>query len=296
MAPMSRAPIVPLRPHQRVLLRRLAYLGARYGPSFWVRRSPSWFGAAFALALPDVRRRVRDNLRWIHGRRPSSIERRDVFRTFKDYAACLAESLASERDEARHARVTVEGAEYLRRAVEAGRGAVLVTAHAGPWDVAARYFSDAFGAKVAMVMEAEPDESARTFHDEVRRRSGVTVLRVGEGPTDGLSVLRHLRSGGAAAFQIDRSAPSRRCITTRLFGRNFEVPEGPFRLAELTQAPLIPLFAVRKGYFDYQIQVEPPIELPTSPEAVAEGARAAVRALERFVRAHPTQWFHFSGP
>src|SRR5262245_51263097 len=77
------------RPHQGALLRRLAYLGARYGPSFWVRGSPPWFGAFFALALPDVRRRVRDNLRWIHGPRSRSVERRDVLRTFTDYAACL---------------------------------------------------------------------------------------------------------------------------------------------------------------------------------------------------------------
>jgi KDO2-lipid IV(A) lauroyltransferase len=287
-----------LRPHQRALLRRLAYLGARYGPSFWVKGSPPWFGTFFALALPDVRRRVRDNLRWIHGERPSSIERRDVRRTFTDYAACLAESLAAGREDSRRARVRVLGAEHLRQAVATGRGAVVVTAHAGPWDVAARYFTDEFGAKVAMVMEAEPDESARALHDDVRRRSGVEVLRIGEGPTDGLSVLRHVRSGGIAAFQIDRSAPSRRNVVTRLFGRDFEVPEGPFRLARLAGAPLIPLFAVREGYFDYTIEVEPAIALgpSASSEALGEAAQSAARALERFVRAHPTQWFHFASP
>ncbi len=287
-----------LRPHQRVLLRRLAYLGARYGPSFWVKGSPPWFGTLFALALPDMRRRVRDNLRWIHGRRPNFVERRDVLKTFTDYAACLAESLAVGRDDSLRARVTVLGAEHLRQAVAAGRGAVIVTAHAGPWDVAARFFSAEFGAKVAMVMEAEPDASARALHDDVRRRSGVEVLRVGDGPTDGLSILRHVRSGGVAAFQIDRSAASKRNIATSLFGRTFEVPEGPFRLAELAGAPVIPLFAVREGYFDYTIVVEPAIALGPGarPEALGEAARAAAQALERFVRAHPTQWFHFASP
>ena len=277
-------------------MRKLAYFGARYGPSFWVRGSPPWFGAFFALALPDVRRRVRENLRWIHGLRPRSAERRDVLRTFTDYAACLAESLASDRAEARRARITVLGAEHLQEAVAAGRGAILVTAHTGPWDVTARFFSDRFGAKVAVVMEGEPDPWARALHDDVRRRSGVEVLRIGNDPTDGLSVLRHLRNGGVVAFQIDRSAPSRRSVRTNLFGRPFEVPEGPFRLAELARAPVIPLFALRRGYFDYAIEVEPAIllERHASAEALAEAAHASVRALERFVRAHPTQWFHFS--
>jgi KDO2-lipid IV(A) lauroyltransferase len=261
-----------------------------------VRGSPPWFGAFFALALPDVRQRVRENLRWIHGQRPSAVEQRDVLRTFTDYAACLAESLASDRDDARRARITVVGAEHLRTALAAGRGAILVTAHAGPWDVAARFFADRFGAKVAVVMEAEPDPWARALHDDVRRRAGVEVMRIGGDPTDGLSVLRHLRSGGVAAFQIDRSSPSRRSVATNLFGRTFEVPEGPFRLAELAGAPVIPLFARRQGYFDYSIEVEPAISLGPGrgSEARKHAAHASVQALERFVRAHPTQWFHFT--
>jgi len=161
----------------------------------------------------------------------------------------------------------------------------------------ARYFTSEFGAKVAMVMEAEPDGSARALHDEVRRRSGALVLRVGRGPLDGLSVLRHVREGGVAAFQIDRPAQSGRSIRTSLFGREFELPEGPFRLAELARAPVIPLFAAREGYFSYRVTVEAPLTL--GPEAGgrqrSDAARAAAEALERFVRAHPTQWFHFAG-
>jgi KDO2-lipid IV(A) lauroyltransferase len=293
--PMASAVNEAPRPHERALLRRLAYLGARYGPSLWVRGSPPWFGALFALALPDMRRRVRENLRWVQGRRPRVLETRDVLRTFTDYAACLAESLAADREEARHARVTVDGAEHLRRALEAGRGAVLVTAHAGPWDVVARYFAAEFGAEVAMVMEAEPDVSARALHDAVRRRSGAIVLRIGESPLDGLSVLRHVRNGGVAAFQIDRPARSGRSVPASLFGRPFEVPEGPFRLAELARAPVIPLFAAREGYFRYRVVVAPPI-VPRSgapSETRPEAVEAAIRALERFVRSYPTQWFHF---
>jgi lauroyl/myristoyl acyltransferase len=289
---------LPPKPHERVFLRRLAYLGARYGPSFWVRGSPPWFGALAALALPGVRRRVRDNLRWVLGERRGAVERLDVLRTFTAYAACFAESLASEREEAKRAEVSVEGAEHLRAALAAGRGAVLVTAHAGPWDVVARYFASAFGAKVAMVMEAEPDGSARALHDDVRLRSGALVLRVGESPLDGLSVLRHVKSGGVVAFQIDRPARSGRSLPVSLFGRPFELPEGPFRLAELAGAPLLPLFSVREGYFRYRVLVGAPLVLGRGPGGLGrpEAARSAAQALEHFVRAHPTQWFHFAGP
>jgi KDO2-lipid IV(A) lauroyltransferase len=186
---------------------------------------------------------------------------------------------------------------HLRELLRAGRGAVLVTAHIGPWDVAAQLLAADLGARVALVMEAEPDPEARTLHDEVRRRSGVEVLAVGENPLDALAVLRHLKSGGLVAFQIDRPAPSARSLPATLFGRPFTVPEGPFRLAAVAGVPVLPLFSSRVGYFSYEVETGEPILCP-KPAASAElerAARVTVERMERFIHAHPTEWFHFGG-
>jgi lauroyl/myristoyl acyltransferase len=283
------------RRHQSALLRRLALAGARYGPSWLVRYSPPVIGTVFALTLPEERRRVRDALRQVHGRRAPHLEGRDVLRTFRDYAACLAEGLGADRVEAARARVAVTGEAHLAELRAAGRGAVLVTAHVGPWDAAARLLSAHLGARVVLVMEAEPDADARALHDEVRRRSGVEVLAVGATELDALPLLRHLKQGGVAAFQLDRGAPNARSLETRLFGRPFPVPEGPFRIASLARVPVLPLFAARSGYFSYSVDVgEPLICQPHASAADLLGvATRCVERMERSIAAHPTQWFHF---
>jgi KDO2-lipid IV(A) lauroyltransferase len=283
------------RAHHGALLRRLAFVGARHGPTAFVRYSPPMIGAVFALALGDVRGRVRENLRAIRGRRAPLSEGRDVIRTFADYAACLAEALGSERDEAARARVDVTGSEHLREAIAAGRGAVLVTAHVGPWDVAAGLLARDHGARIAIVMEREPDARAQALHDEVRKRNGVTVLTIGDTSLDALPVLRHLRQGGLVAFQLDRAPPSARVLETRLFGRRFQVPEGPFRLASLARVPIVPLFAARRGYFEYAIEISKPLvpKEHAGERELENLARLSLGAMERFVRRHPTQWFHF---
>ncbi len=284
-----------LRHPQSAFWRRLALAGVRHGPSWFVRHSPPLIGAAFALALPEERRRVRDALRQVHGVRAAHVEGRDVIRTFSDYAACLAEGLGAEREEARRARVEVVGGSHLTSVLGAGRGAVLVTAHVGPWDAAARVLSADLGARVVLVMTAEPDAEARALHDQVRRRAGIRVLSVGATPLDALPLLRHLRHGGVAAFQLDRPSPSARSLPTQLFGRPFAVPEGPFRIAGLAQVPVVPLFAARRGYFSYSIELGEPLECSaraSEAELEAVAQRAVVR-MERFIAAHPTQWFHF---
>jgi lauroyl/myristoyl acyltransferase len=283
------------RPHQSALLRRLALAGARHGPSWFVRYSPQVIGTVFALSLPSERRRVRDALRLVHGLRAPHVEGRDVLRTFRDYAACLAEGLGAERAEAAQAQVVVSGDSHLAEVRASGRGAVLVTAHVGPWDVAARLLSARLGAHVVLVMEAEPDAEARALHDEVRRRSGVEVLAVGATELDALPLLRHLKRGGVAAFQLDRGAPNARSLATRLFGRPFLVPEGPFRIASLARVPVLPLFAARAGYFSYSVEVGEPLVCPVhASEGDLLGVAArCVERMERFITAHPTQWFHF---
>jgi KDO2-lipid IV(A) lauroyltransferase len=80
-----------------------------------------------------------------------------------------------------------------------------------------------------------------------------------------------------------------------LFGAPARIPEGPLRLGALTGAPLVPVFAARTGHRRYVVEVAPPVRLrrtPTDAELDA-AAQAIARELERFVRARPTQWFHF---
>jgi len=277
------------------LWRRLAYAGARWGPGPWLRLSPPAFGLAFALALPDARRAVRRNLRRVLGERGRLEEGLDIASTFSAYARCLAESLAGDRPEALAARRRLRRGAALFDELKNGRGMVVVTAHTGAWDVGARLLASDFGARLAVVMVREPNESARSLHDEIRQRSGVEVVHVGEHPLDGLPLLRHLRSGGVVAAQLDRQSPSARSIEVQLFDRPFRVPEGPFSLAARAGVPVVPMFSRRVGFFDYEFSVGPALELPRRPTALELGSAAqrSAEEMERFIRAHPTQWFHF---
>jgi lauroyl/myristoyl acyltransferase len=284
-----------LRPDS-ALLRRLAYAGARFGPRFVIEHSPKFFGTAFALALPETRGRVLRNLRRIKGERSFLSEQRDVVETFTSYAACLAESLGIERGDARGTELVVHGEAHLKAALASARGVILVTAHIGPWDCAARLLAKDFSADVVVVMLAEPDEEARKIHDSVRERTGVRVMHVGDHPLDSLPLLRHVRNGGVLAVQLDRGAPGGRFLDVELFGRAEHVPEGPFRLAALSGAPIVPIFAHRAGYFRYEFSVEAPIwvERAAGQVELQTAAAAAARCMQAFISRHPTEWFHFA--
>ena len=283
----------PARREQSAFLRRMAHWGALKGPRAFVRFSPAPIGAAFGLALPDVRRRIVSNLRKVHGDRGALREQLDAVTTLANYASCFAEAMAAGR-EGLTPRVKVEGGQHLREALAQG-GVVLVTAHVGPWELAAQLLGEELAAEVVVVMEPEPNVDAGRLQDGWRGERGLRVLHVGTHPTDALPLIAHLKQGGVAALQMDRVPPSGRVLSVSLFGAPFAVPEGPFRLAALSGAQLVPVFTRRAGFFDYELQVGKPIAFGRRADAaeLSAGAQGAADAMQAFIRHNPTQWFHF---
>jgi KDO2-lipid IV(A) lauroyltransferase len=276
--------------------RALASFTAAHAPEPVIRYGPPGFAFAFALALPGVRARVRRNLRAVLGPRPFHQELVDVVRTFSHFASCFTEALALGAPRPREAECSVEGAQYLEQAMARGRGVILVTAHTGGWETAGPLLKKALGADMLIAMEREPDARARAIQDRRRQNSGVRIAHVGNEPLAVLPLFTHLRHGGVLGVQIDRAPSEMRSIPVRLFEAAWRVPSGPFWLARATGAPIVPVFAHRSGYFRYEIRISAPRELArdTSEEELQRAAQEVTLEMERFIRLHPTHWFHFA--
>ncbi len=276
-------------------MRRLARLGASRGPGWLLRYSPAFFGLAAAALLPSARHAIRNNL--VRARGPATPLRDavDTGRTFVTYAGCLAEGLASGSPNFSLPVATVHGDLHIRQALAENRGVVFATAHTAGWEIVGPLLGRDHQLRVMMAMYEERDRAAARIQDGARAAGGLRIVHVGVDPLASLALLRHVRGGGAAALQIDRVAPGQRTRDVRLFDAPGLVPEGPLRLAEVTGAPLLPVFCARLGFRRYVIEIAPPIHLPrraTEAERTV-AAQEIADAMTRFLRAHPTQWFSF---
>jgi KDO2-lipid IV(A) lauroyltransferase len=275
--------------------RSLARAGAVHGPDWFVRYSPPLIGLAACALARGPREQVARNLRRIRGAQPPAREAADVARTFATYAACLAEILAAGSPRARLPEALVLGESHMHDARADGRGMIFATAHTAGWETVGPLLSRDHNVPLMIAAERERDEAARAIQDDARRATGLLVAHVGDDPLSALPLAQHLRRGGAVALQIDRSPPRMRARPVRLFGAPGAIPEGPLRLAMLTGAPILPIFAARTGYREYEVLAYAPIRLSrraTDGELDA-AAQALADAMQSFVRARPTQWFHF---
>ncbi|WP_434048337.1 MULTISPECIES: LpxL/LpxP family acyltransferase [Sorangium] len=276
--------------------RRALTAGVTRGPEPWVRHSPPVFGVLFAAALPELRRRVAQNLRRVRGPRSRVADVLDTAAVFATYGSCITEALLLTSGRGYAVQRRSRGVEHYHACAAAGRGILMVTAHTGGWDIAGQILGVVHPEGVMLAMQRERDAEARAIQDAARRRAGVLVAHIGDGPLDALPLLGHLRRGGVVAMQIDRVPPGMRSREVPFLGARWRAPEGPIALAAMSGAPILPVFTHRLGFLEYEAVVAPPIWLSrrATEEERDRAAATMMGALERFLRAHPTQWFHFA--
>lgn len=181
----------------------------------------------------------------------------------------------------------------LDRALERGKGAIIVCMHFGNWDLGAGAAA-ARGYAVTVVAETFGDPRLDHLIVGARSRLGMRVVKMERA---GPSLLRSLKHNGLLALLIDRPVPGDG-IPVRFFGEEVAVPAGPARLALRSGAEVVPAAFARAGPHTLDVDVLTDFDLafaPTGDEQrdILELTQAIMSSHERFIRAHPEQWYMF---
>ncbi len=276
---------------------RLHLWAARFVPRWLLPILTLTFTAFFFVALHRIRRAIAANLVAVLGPCGTVESGRRVWRTLHSFAWCLTERY--EYFAGREApTVEVEGFDDCEGLFARPGGLIVLTAHVGNWEVASSVLTARVARAVHLVREVEADPAAqRFFFGLVERRglAGLTVHFAGD-PRLGLVLHDALSRGEVVALQGDRPREGGQTIQTRLFGRSFEVPAGPFVLARATGSPLLPAFAHRTARWRYRIHCQEPVHVASTDDRradLAQAAAAVTAMLEAVIRREPHQWFCF---
>lgn len=189
------------------------------------------------------------------------------------------------------------GDERLVAASLEGRGAILLTAHVGNFELGGLFLAQ-LGLKVAAVYVPDPSPVVERHREDARRILGVRGLPIDTSPFAFLPVRKALEENLCVAIQGDRdvSGTGRRMP---FFGKSASFPVGPFRLAQVSGAPIFPVFVLQEGDGRYRTIVEEAIHVPNArgeegDAAVVAALASFVASMERTIREYPSQWYLFT--
>ncbi|MCH2171542.1 lysophospholipid acyltransferase family protein [Myxococcota bacterium] len=248
--------------------------------------------ARLAFTLDDRRADVSlVNLRIAFPGLPDSEYHRIAQESYQHIAWNAIDLASASRREASQLleRFELIGWENYERAMAAGRGAVVVTAHLGSFECALQALSTrARGLTVA----ARPLSNRRVSHHlfEQRARTGARIVPHRGSLRD---LLKTIRRGQAVVFANDQYARRTRGIPIPFFGVRALTSPGPALLALRCGAPLLPFYTFRMTHHRHRAVVMPAIISDSTGDRKADLARLTAElntALEGAIRDHPEQW------
>jgi len=271
--------------------RRFAELGCVYGPEWWKRGSPPAIAAVIFAIARAQRRAVLANQRRVRGPRGWLRERWEAYGVFREFARSLTESLEQWGPRPRPLALRFVNEGVFEAALAEHRGLVVLTGHFGSWEVAARVLAK-FQRPVSMVTAHEPNPTVRDFMHSVRTRHGFNVIYSDRSVFTGLPILHALRRDEIVGMQIEPWGPMPGSHEVSFCGCPTRFQLGPFAVARVARAPIVPVFTVRTGIRSYEIRIVGRFDPRTPAESVA-ALNATVGAYERLVRENPAQWLMF---
>lgn len=276
--------------------RKFAHLGCVYGPEWWKQGSPPAIAALIFALVGRNRRGAIENMQRILGDGDRRRAAGAALRMFAQFAHCMTETIEHFGPRPKPIRLDLPERDLIVDALREQRGAVLATGHIGNWDIAAKTLSE-YGQPINLVMARETNSTAQDYVGAMRQRTGVRVIYSDTSVFSALNMIRALRANEIVAIQLDRTPGLGNTRAIPFFGAPAAFPTGPFVLARLSGAPLIPVFIPRVGTRHYAVRIGTPVTLSRAARdtySLDRAMRAVVREFEAVIREFPSQWFQFA--
>lgn len=222
---------------------------------------------------------------------------RDVARHYLTFAQTLHDRVYLLAGRYREFDVEKHGLDVVEKALEKGKGCVLLGAHIGSFEVLRVLGSMDLKLPINAVLypgnAASADAVAGALSPELKRR----VIPLGR-PETLLRVRECLERNEIVGMLADRSLKSDKTLRCDFLGASAAFPQGPLLLASLLETPVVLFFGLYLGGRRYAIYFEPFVDhLDIDRRRRAEElqpwiARYAAR-LEHYCRLAPYNWFNF---
>jgi len=187
--------------------------------------------------------------------------------------------------------VRIKNIEILDRALNAGKGVILVSAHFGNFPLMLVKLS-LEGYKTSVIMRPLKEGRVEDIFEVEKARIGIeTILSIPRRAcVEG--AIRSLRNNRALLIPLDQNFGTAG-VFVDFFGAKAATATGPVVLAQRTGAAILPCFIIRQENDTHEIIFEPAIKLEKGKdeqETILVNIQKITAIIESYIRKYPSQW------
>ena len=243
----------------------------------------------------DVRhqRIVRRNLKFVYPEWSTERVKRKSKRVFQNLGVTILEicqMICFSRDDIID-KVKIRGEEHLLNAMHNDKGAILISAHLGNWEIGLLYLVLHSNLPIVSVVRRLRNNLVNRWIHRLRTRFGNRIIDKDDALPE---MVRVLRQGKILGIMIDQGTKSSLGVKITFFGKYITATPAAALLAMRCKSPVIPIFCNRNDDGMLSINIEPPLILKKTDDLRTDlrtNTQIMTDAIEKAIRRYPEQWF-----
>jgi predicted LPLAT superfamily acyltransferase len=186
---------------------------------------------------------------------------------------------------------TSTGSENIVKMAEMKRGAIMLGAHLGNWEIAGHFISR-YDTMVNILMYDNDHERIKNYLDSVTGTNKYNIIPIKADLSHVYLMSEALARGETICMHADRFLPGNRTAVMSFMGEDALFPTGPFQLVKALKAPYTFVYGVKTGATHYDFYARTPREA-NDFASIDMMMSDYVSDLESMVRKCPGQWFNY---
>ncbi|MCB0662473.1 MAG: hypothetical protein R2879_11275 [Saprospiraceae bacterium] len=184
-----------------------------------------------------------------------------------------------------------DGEEHLRTLSKEGKGAILISAHMGNWEIAG-HFLKKLNTPINIVMYDGEDAGIKEILEKSMSQRKFKVIYVKEDFSHLLAIHKAIQNKEFICIHGDRFVKEQRgkIYQAEFLGHPASFPRGPFELATRLKVPYTFVFAVKETASHYHFFATPGKDPSIGSEIMI---KEYLTGMEKILKDYPEQWFNY---
>lgn len=221
-----------------------------------------------------------------------------IFRNFLQFAQSLIDKVVILAEFKGKFTFDYEGEKYLHEMAAAGKGGIILGAHAGNWEIAGHLLKRV-NKPVHVLMYDGERSNIKEVLEEITGGRSFNIITIKENDFSHIYAINEvLGRGELVAMHGDRFREGSRIHKVEFLGQEANFPLGPYYLAAQCNVPICFVHTMKESMFHYHFSSSPPFEVNTKEKTeklarIKTLAEEFAKRLEKTVQKYPFQWYNY---
>ena len=217
-----------------------------------------------------------------------------VYRNYYVFGQTILDKIIVHADLKNTFTYELDGVTNLNEMVKLNKGGILLSGHAGNWEIAGYMLKD-LNTKIHVVMYDGEHESIKNYLEATKAVESFHVIVVREDLSHVYEIGEALQKNEIVCLHADRFVHDVKTVTKNFMNAPSKFPFGPFAIAAAFKAPVTFVYAFKESATHYHLYSSPLIQRGelSRTEYIELVTTSYIESLEKMVKKYPHQWFNY---